>query len=613
MRRVAIAQAHRWFTAFDFLNAPLNWRVIAPVAVVVAAIAFLLSMTIAIQVAYAGRILSGVRVMGIDVGGHSPFDAQALLGPTVAELTSRPVVLRAEDREWQLFASDLGVRLDVDALVDGAYAVGREGNPLERAAAQWSAFLFGERMPPPVLQFNVQQRDAALQQIAAEFDRPAQDARIEIVASGQGASVVLTPEVIGSRLVVSESSLRIQEATRDSVPPSVDLVVQSLAPSATSADFTDAQEQTERMLAGPLTLEFEGQRWTWTPGDVADLVSFDRSPGQSARVVVDTSPLAPTFDRITREINQTAITARFEWTGGDLRVIRESQVGRKLDAESLPGLVREHLLGADLAIELPVAVTQPAVSSADGPKLGIRERIQEGRTTFAGSVPEKLHNIRLAASRLNGVVVPPGGLFSFNKEVGPTTLDAGFQTGWGIVASADGARTIPSVAGGICQVATTLFQPVIHAGYQIEERNWHLYWINAYGQPPLGMKGLDATVDEAAGVDFKFINTTSDYLLIQSNVTGSTLSFGLYGTKPSWDVKIDGPNITNVIPANRERVTQDSPSVPAGKQLQVETAQDGFDVEVVRTVTGEGEARTLRLRSHYIPSRNVVLVGSGRA
>src|SRR6476620_11561652 len=110
------------------------------------------------------------------------------------------------------------------------------------------------------------------------------------------------------------------------------------------------------------------------------------------------------------------------------------------------------------------------------------------------SVPEKAANIRLAAQRLNGVVVPPGGMFSFNDEVGPTTLESGFQWGFGLVTGAQGgAHTVPSVAGGICQVATTLFQSVFWGGYQLEERFWHLYWIPAYTSRDV--VGIDATVD----------------------------------------------------------------------------------------------------------------------
>src|SRR6185369_15616074 len=132
-----------------------------------------------------------------------------------------------------------------------------------------------------------------------------------------------------------------------------------------------------------------------------------------------------------------------------------------------------------------------------------------------GGIPEKQHNIKLAASRLNGVVVPPGATFSFNKEVGPTTVEAGFEWGYGLESNGDTVKTVPSVAGGICQVATTLFQPVFWSGFQLEERNWHLYWIPAYTSR--GVVGLDVTVDPDAGLDFKWTNTTSNYILVQAD------------------------------------------------------------------------------------------------
>jgi vancomycin resistance protein YoaR len=127
------------------------------------------------------------------------------------------------------------------------------------------------------------------------------------------------------------------------------------------------------------------------------------------------------------------------------------------------------------------------------------------------------------------------------------------------------------------------------------------------------MQGLDATVDEDARLDFKFVNPTSDYLLIQARVEGTTLVFGLYGTKPDWTVKVEGPMITNVVPADREPVRQPEPTMPEGRTLAVESAHDGFDSTIIRTVTIGNDVRQLRLRSHYVPSRNVTLYGTGGA
>ncbi|MBV9170839.1 MAG: VanW family protein, partial [Chloroflexi bacterium] len=224
---------------------------------------------------------------------------------------------------------------------------------------------------------------------------------------------------------------------------------------------------------------------------------------------------------------------------------------------------------------------------------------------------EKKHNIQLAADRLNGVVVAPGQTFSFNDSVGPTTIDAGFQWGFAIESGNNGPKTVPSVAGGICQVATTLFQPVFWAGYQLEQRYWHLYWIPAYTSR--GVVGLDVTVDGDSGLDFKWTNTTKDYILIQSASDDSNVYFALYGKKPPWKVSVDDAVITNRTPPDTRPIAQPEPTLPWGRSLVVETARDGFDAEVKRHVIPDdgSKARDLDLKSTYEPAHTVTLVGTG--
>jgi vancomycin resistance protein YoaR len=255
-------------------------------------------------------------------------------------------------------------------------------------------------------------------------------------------------------------------------------------------------------------------------------------------------------------------------------------------------------------------VAVPAVGD-DVAAAGIKELVEEARTSFAGSVPEKAHNIRLAAERLHGTVVPPGGTFSFNKEVGPTTLATGFQWGFGITSSGEAFRTVPSVAGGICQVATTLFQAFFWGGYRLEERHWHLYWIPNYTSRDV--VGLDATVDEDSGLDLKFINTTPHPVLIQAATGEESVTFRLYGTRPSWKVEVAPPRIDKRVPPDPTPVIEQDPTLPAGRSVTVETAREGFEVVVARTVTEPGDVRTLELKSTYRPSRNVTLVGTAGA
>lgn len=572
-------------------------------------LAVVVAAALAFQVAYADRIVAGVRVLGLDLGGQSPDAGRALLAGSAAQLTQQLVTLHGAGREWQLTAAELGMRVDADAMVEQAYQIGRVGNPAQRVASQWGALFFGARFASPLLQFDPERQSAVLNRIRGEIDQPAIDARIDTQASQSGRVVIAAvPEIPGARLLMPESAQRMRDAIARGLPTTVELAIVVVRPNLTRTSVEPTRARAERLVEGPVTLTLGNRSWSLSAADIATTLVFEPA-GNQLQVSIKPDALKPLVAMIDQQIGQLPSNARFEWNGGNLRLIRDSQDGRGADVTVLARIFEERLPTAERTFTVPVTTTQARVTAEDGPKLGLKELIKEGRTSFAGASAEKTFNVGLAASRLNGTVVPPNEIFSFNREVGPTTLDAGFKTGWGITVSSTGAKTIPSVAGGICQVATTMFQPVFHAGYAIEERHNHLYWIQSYGQPPLGMKGLDATVDEAFGLDFQFINNTPNYLLVQSRVEGSAIIFGLYGTKPNWDVKIEGPVISNVVPTDPAPQREVEPTMPTGRSLQVEAAQDGFDALVTRTVTEGAETRRLPLRSHYVPAHNVILHG----
>ncbi len=584
---------------------------LAPLFGIAAVGAILISAALAFQVAYADRIVSGVRVLGLDLGGQSPQAGRALLEASASQLGQQLVTLKAGGREWQFTAAGLGMRVDAAAMVQEAYQIGRDGNPLQRVVSQWGAMLFGTRFGSPLMQFDAEKQDSVLRRIAAEIDQAAIDARIETQVAQDGRPlVVVVPEGAGQRLRIPDSAQRLNAAVSRGLPATVDLVIDVERPIFTRETVESVRLRAQEMVAAPVTLSYGNSSWTLTPREIAGTLTFRPDAGNKIQAGVDLDALDKAVGMISARIGQAGSNARFQWNGGSgLSLIRDSQDSIGVDVAALARTFQERLNATERSFPIPLTTTRAVVTAEDAGKLGINELIKEGRTAFPGATAEKQHNVNLAASRLNGTVVPPGEIFSFNKEVGPTTLESGFKTGWGITLSESGAQTIPSVAGGICQVATTLFHPVFHAGYAIEERHYHLYWIQSYGQPPLGMKGLDATVDEASGLDFRFVNNTPNHLLIQSRVEGTTLIFGLYGTKPSWDVTIVGPMITNVVPTDPAPRRENEPTMPEGRTLQVESAQDGFDVVVNRTVTANGEVRMLPLRSHYVPAHNVVLYG----
>lgn len=577
------------------------------VGLVVTAAAVLLFMAVVggYQLVYFNSVFPGVRVGDVNLGGMQKDRALAELRPLYEERASRPLLLRGPDAQRQVSVADLGATFDAASAVDAAYRVGRTGSWGERLTAQVAALARGYSVETPGIGTDRTKLQGYITRLAQEIDRPVKDAQLVI---GDDLSVQISPAVVGRKLDVVGAAAAVEKAATGGTA-AIDLPVAETRPKRVERDLEEAQGKVSRMLAGPVAVEFEGRRWALSPKEIAGLISVEPKEGASAPTVSlqDTS-LRSLVDRIAGEVDQPKKDARLDWNGGKLKVVTPGQDGRKIDRAKALSLLTEAISSDRRTVSLPGEVDRAIGGSIDPSTLGIKERIEFGQTTIAG-VPEKVHNIKLAASRLNGVVVRPGDTFSFNKELGPTTLKSGYQIGFGISVNNGEMQTVPSVAGGICQVATTLLHSLFWAGYQIEERYPHLYWIASYGQPPRGMVGLDATVDDPM-LDLKFVNNTGNYLLIQSKTEDNILEFDLYGTKPNWKVEVEGPVISNVVKADPKTVQQEEPTWDVGRELWVERATDGMDVSIIRRVVQGDDVRTLRLKSRYQPSRNVLMVGT---
>ena len=559
-----------------------------------------------------GKISPGVSALGTNVGGLSTEEAVDRLQPGVQQLLDRPLDISANEtgQVWHTTARDLGLRLDPGELAQAAFQVGRDGNPLGRLGDQLEALSRGRAISVDSTT-DVAALDNALNTMAAQVNRAPVDAHLALAKDGSVQSSQAQP---GLAVDVAASREQLTSALGGS-NESVNLVIASVPPAISDDQLQAARDQLDHLLgpnADALTVTFNDQSWRLEHADAIKLVTLagGAKPGDPAVVNLDDKALATWAAKLAKDVDQPVQDARFAFNGGNLKVLSPSKQGRTVDQPALVKAVHDALLSGTTSVPLPVATVDPQVSSDDPASLGITELIDRGSTSFAGSIPEKKHNIQLAAQKLNGYVVPPGATFSFNQAVGPTTIDAGFQWGFGITSGDDGPRTVPSVAGGICQVATTLFQPVFWSGYQLEERYWHLYWIPAYTSR--GVVGLDVTVDSDSGIDFKWTNTTSTYILIQSDSDDSNVYFGLYGKKPPWKVQVDDAVITNRTPPDPKPLAQEEPTLPWGRSLVVETARDGFDAEVVRHVipSDGSKQRDLDLKSTYQPARTVTLVGS---
>jgi vancomycin resistance protein YoaR len=246
-------------------------------------------------------------------------------------------------------------------------------------------------------------------------------------------------------------------------------------------------------------------------------------------------------------------------------------------------------------------------------QLGIKELVSEQSTYFKGSGAERVNNIKVAAARFHGLLVPPNAVFSFDDNLGDVSLDSGFAEALMIY----GGRTIRGVGGGVCQVSTTVLRAAYFGGFPIVERSWHAYRVSYYERGDPGQwqgPGLDATV-YAPLVDFKFKNDSPAWLLMEVyvNPAAARITWKFYSTSDGRQVAVKPAMIENVVPAP-DPVYEEDPALAKGEIKQVDYQADGADVSVTRIITRNGEVANPNespMTTHYQPWRAVYHYGPG--
>jgi len=315
------------------------------------------------------------------------------------------------------------------------------------------------------------------------------------------------------------------------------------------------------------------------------------------RVRYDEAKLAALIETWREAIDRPPRNAAISLEEGGL--VPQEQ-GRRLDAAAARPLVLKALRqGGEVSLPLPVTPLYPDVTVADLRQTGIKEVWATFSTAFDAADVNRTPNIRLSARRINGHILYPGQVFSFNQVVGPRDREHGFKEALEIV---DG-EFVPGIGGGVCQVSSTLYNAVLLANLPIVERTNH--------SKPLGYVGLgrDATVAYGA-LDFKFANNTGAPLVILAETAKNKLTVGIVGREPL-AVAVD------IVAADRQVippavVKKQDPGLYLGETKVDRQGKPGYEVTTVRVVrAGSREIRReVVARDRYLPENTVVKVGT---
>jgi len=585
-----------------------NTRHILPVIVILALGAAGFSVYTAV---YAGRILPGVRIGIVPVGGLTTEAAESALEAHIAAIKKQGIALRLGNKSEAINLDEIDVQPDVSAMVSRAVAIGREG--------AWYAQLSDRLLAPirdidmePALVYDDRALERALSTVAEIFNNPGKDIRYKI----SGTTVkILTDTKVGQMIDQREALelIRSSLARLDTEP--IRLTLRDDVPVRDPASIPTAKRQAEKLLSAPLQLRYGPDIFTITPvqlGQWIDSTTQDRAlipTGNREKISTYVTTLAA-------QINIAAQTPVIKLENGKITEFKPPRSGMALEEEKMVEAILAELENrrinspAKTAIELPVKTTKPVSNVINGPN-GIIELIGKATTTFAGSPTNRISNIKNGVKFLTGALIAPGEEFSMLEALGTIDNTTGYLPELVIKEN----RTIPEFGGGLCQVSTTLFRSVINSGLPVTERRNHSYRVSYYEKDGQGQyigPGLDATIFQP-DPDFRFKNDTPAHILIYGYVVRDTLTFELYGTDDGREVNLKGPTILTTIPAG-DPIYAETDTLPAGVTKQIETAHPGGTALAIYTVRyPDGKSVTQEFRSYYRRWPARYLVGTGGA
>ncbi len=333
------------------------------------------------------------------------------------------------------------------------------------------------------------------------------------------------------------------------------------------------------------------------------------SIGFKTTMTYDADPVEKFISDTADAYDMPAKNALFNFENGKVTSFKADEKGKKIQQDVFLTDFKKQIetitkSKTKLTLTLKDETIEPEITLAKSNEHGIEELIAEGRSDYTHSIPSRIHNVILAASKFNGVIIPKGEEFSFNKIVGDISASSGYQTAWVI----SGGRTVLGDGGGVCQVSTTMFRAALNAGLPITERHAHAYRVSYYEND--SDPGFDATI-YSPSVDLRFKNDTPADILIQTVVDeeNKLLTFKFYGKKDDRIVEISPATVWDIAPPP-EPLYEDDPTLPVGQVKQVDFAAWGAKAKFTYKVIKGEDIQEKTFLSVFRPWKAVFLRGT---
>jgi vancomycin resistance protein YoaR len=336
---------------------------------------------------------------------------------------------------------------------------------------------------------------------------------------------------------------------------------------------------------------------------VRDLLEQPKMISYEPQITVDYSLIPQKIEEFKNNVWVSPVNAKMSRDNGQFYFV-EGQQGKKLDIEKMQSEIKEKLLnGTSGVVEASFIPIEPDFN-AESLK-NSTDLLASYRSPYTSGTAPRNINIANASSKINGVVVYPGEIFSINYHFGEMSTRNGYAYAPVIVRG----QFVDGIGGGICQVSTAMYNAVKLAELEVVERRNHSMKVG------YAAGGFDAAV---AGdfIDFKFKNNTDYPVYIESFVTNTHVVVNIYGNEmrpANRSIRFENSLIETIEP-EPEKITENQLAQEGYREVVVR-ARNGYRYNVYKIVTVDGVdiERALFSTSFYRPVMGEVIVGSRRA
>lgn len=554
---------------------------------------------------YEDKIYPGVSIGDIDIGGKTLLETEEIINKELDRLNQAGIVFSYENKDLAIFpiisssdgvALDILISFDVEETLNKAILIGRSGNIFNNTIEKTKPIFGKENNITLITNFNDKKISNYLKEGFSIFD--SQNAYYYF---DEYNNLLIQTEKDGKAIKYDNSLIVLKNNLENLNFSDIILEGSDDIPQISAGDCLEAKSDLEDVLSlAPIKLKYLKKEWIIKKKDLLAMITIHKENDILIFNLDEIKIEEYVKKNIASKIDQTSSLPKFIFNNNVIQNFEPGKEGKKLDIDLtvklLANLIEDPFKELDLTVNVLPFPENIDESIND---YGIKEIIGKYSLGFVGSTTARTLNIKNGSNSLNGLLLKPGEEFSMLKALGNINEENGYQKEAVII----GDAIYYEYGGGLCHISTTLFRTVLSAGLPVTMRQNHSYNMPYY-QPP----GTDATIYEPAP-DFKFINDTGNYILIQSEAVDQELYIELWGGSDGRIIERTEPVVYNIVKPLPTKYIK-TYTLRSGETKCTYTPYDGADAYFDYIVTYiDGTIKEKRFRSHYVPRQGVCLVG----